>query len=168
MQLTQSQREELQRRLQAAVQIQGEHWIFHANTNSKSHPEISFRGKNISAHKASYIAFIGDIPEGMWVLHRCTVRGCIAPTCLYAGTPQSNAQDMRNAGNQHCQVLTWNDVLIIRQSNDTRKQLARRFGISDKTVGKIIRGEIWKGNPPDTTAVAYTQAGAATQVSKVS
>lgn len=53
-----------------------------------------FRGRLIGAHRASWIAHKGEIPEGMWVLHLCDNPICINPDHLFLGTAQDNTNDM--------------------------------------------------------------------------
>lgn len=50
-------------------------------------------GKRILAHRASYIAFIGEIPEGKIVRHRCDTPACVNPDHLELGSHRENAID---------------------------------------------------------------------------
>lgn len=57
-------------------------------------------GKEImkTAHKAAWELFIGDVPKGKILCHKCNNGGCVNPDHLYAGTHLSNAKDRENAG----------------------------------------------------------------------
>lgn len=48
----------------------------------------------IPAHRYSYILNVGEIPDGLYVCHRCDVRLCVRPDHLFLGTAKDNAQDM--------------------------------------------------------------------------
>lgn len=69
-------------------------WNWAGSTNGKGYGQMTFRGRGITAHKASYEAHIGPIPSGMLILHKCDNRACINPEHLYAGTYKDNRRDM--------------------------------------------------------------------------
>lgn len=54
--------------------------------------------RTIGAHRASWIAHFGEIPEGMFVCHRCDVPLCVRPDHLFLGTPADNTRDMQQKG----------------------------------------------------------------------
>lgn len=54
-------------------------------------------GKYI-AHRLSYRAFVGPIPEGQVVCHRCDVRDCVNPDHLFCGTQGDNIRDCFKKG----------------------------------------------------------------------
>jgi hypothetical protein len=54
----------------------------------------------VDTHRLSYEVFVGPIPAGLDVLHRCDNPGCIEPEHLCPGTPADNRAD-RDAKGRH-------------------------------------------------------------------
>ena len=55
-------------------------------------------GHHEYAHRISYAAFVGEILEGMHVLHQCDVPACVNPGHLFLGDDQDNCADMIRKG----------------------------------------------------------------------
>lgn len=54
--------------------------------------------KKTTAHRYSYRKHIGEIPDGLFVCHRCDVKCCVNPAHLFLGTNQDNIDDYMRKG----------------------------------------------------------------------
>jgi len=70
-------------------------WIWKGTRERKGYGRLNRGGRTgqLLAHRAAYELFIGPIPEGMMVCHRCDVPYCVNPDHLFIGTAKDNAMD---------------------------------------------------------------------------
>ena len=109
-------------------------------------------GKTLAAHRFSFEAFVGALPADMRVCHRCDNRACVNPAHIFLGTDADNCRDKMVKGRHRCgrgernrhALITESDVIAIRAATGTHKDIARRFGLSVRQTGKIVRGEAWR------------------------
>lgn len=134
-----------------------------------------------TAHRASYVAFVEQIPPGLCVLHKCDNPACFNPAHLFLGTMKDNTADMWRKGRQQDYThqpkgdnhpsrrmperlprgsannkakLTEAQVREIRLSNLWGAEIARRYGISHAAVSQIIHGGTWKHvDPPSQVSL---------------
>ena len=114
----------------------------------------SGKGKHIGAHRFLYEWAVGEIPDGLFVLHRCDVRNCVRPDHLFLGTAKDNAADMVAKGRQclgeknKASKLTYERVRDARARHGngaaTLGQLARECGVSESVMGRALRGATWR------------------------
>lgn len=110
-------------------------------------------GKHVLAHRYSYARFVGEIPDGACVCHRCDVPLCVNPDHLWIGTHGENMADMALKGrnsppkqgqDNHSAKLTDSQALAIFQAPGRHRDIAARFGIHATTVDRIKRGTTWR------------------------
>lgn len=91
--------ESLLSRLYSRVERCGECWLFTGSTGNSGYGKLRIgKSKDVAAHRVSYAAHHGPIPNGMCVLHSCDVRRCVNPAHLGIGTKRDNTQDMVKKG----------------------------------------------------------------------
>lgn len=111
-------------------------------------------GKTVSAHVAAYQESFGAIPSGMVVRHKCDTPKCVRPSHLELGTNADNSRDMTDrerqarGERQWCAKMTAESVADLREAYESGAanipQLARNYGLSTSTVGKIVNYQTWK------------------------
>ncbi|MDX2643472.1 hypothetical protein PV341_07765 [Streptomyces sp. PA03-1a] len=96
----------------------------------------------------------GD-PGGEWVLHTCHrgEEGCVNLRHLYLGSPARNSRDMSEAGRtakpgakvtrEQAEEIRKRYAKGNRWRPGNRLALSKEFGVSEKTVRRIARGEAW-------------------------
>lgn len=120
----------------------------------------SKKHKTIGVHRLAYEHYVGKIPEGLLVCHKCDNRKCINPKHLFLGTYKDNMNDMIAKGRDgnrltNCPVgeahyrakLTDKDVAHARQlreSGFTYRKLAKRFRVSEPTIIDAINRKSWR------------------------
>lgn len=141
------------------------------STTRKGYGWMCVKNERIACHRFAYTNFIGEIPDGMWVLHKCDNPLCSAPSHLFLGTHSENMQDCINKkrhqwreGNlledrllrAHEQVkgannpmskLTESDVIAIKQkisNNEKTTKIAREFNVTDGAISMIRHNKTWK------------------------
>lgn len=71
-------------------------WLFSGFINQNGYGRISVNGKPETVSRVAYELFVGPIPDGLGVLHKCDVRHCFNPAHLFVGTAKDNLQDAAN------------------------------------------------------------------------
>ena len=71
-------------------------WIWTGAIDDSGYARISYQKINKPAHRVSYTIFVGEIPQGLEIDHKCKVRCCVNPNHLEAVTKQENQRRCDN------------------------------------------------------------------------
>lgn len=73
-------------------------WIWTGAYRDSKYGTFWFDGRNVRAHRFSYIGYYGPIAKGRVILHSCDDPRCVNPAHLSAGPQIDNVKDMIRKG----------------------------------------------------------------------
>lgn len=130
-------------------------WLTDLALSSNGYPHIWINGKTKLVSRVMYESYKGEIPDKMFVCHKCDNPKCVNPDHLFLGTHQDNMNDRnsknrqsRQKGSQNAQSkLNEEQVLEIKrllaETNLTQKEIGEKYGVDHRTISLIKRGKNW-------------------------
>lgn len=123
--------------------------------NAKGYGSVGVAGEPKQAHRIAYELFVGPIPPGLHVCHRCDNPPCCNPAHLFVGTNQDNMDDRVKKGRQARPrgednpraKLTMDQVREIRRRHAAggvlQTTLAREHRVVPQLICMIVNRQIW-------------------------
>lgn len=112
-------------------------------------------GHYVRVTRWTYQQFVGPIPQGHQLLHRCDNPPCVNLAHLFTGTDADNHADReakgrgrRLHGSDHTgSKLTEEQVRLIRARWDAKQaagvDLAQEFGVTSAAISRIVNRKTW-------------------------
>lgn len=132
-------------------------WEWQSAKDKDGYGKFWLNRKYQQAHRVSYQLCVGLIPDGLYVLHNCSLgdnSSCVNPAHLWLGTTVDNTHDRNKKGRtakgekQGSSKLTSSQVIQIRSElankNKNQTELAKEFGVCCATINNIFHKVIWK------------------------
>lgn len=133
-------------------------WLWTGGKSGDGYGLVWRDGGPHRAHRWFYEYFVGQIPAGLVVCHRCDTPLCVNPAHLFIGTRADNNRDAYVKGRTakgtrptavSCANRTLRPSQVFRiiemlSSGHGVRQVARHFDVGLSTVKRIRRGRAWR------------------------
>lgn len=138
-------------------------WEWQGSCNNTGYGTVAWGGKVYTAHRiAAWLSGLVDQPSVpddaralSHVLHRCDNRKCCNPSHFFLGNYADNLRDayskkrkVQPKGSEHANAkLSRMQAESIRRRYDSGEKqvpLAQEFGVSQRVISLIVRGESYK------------------------
>lgn len=93
------------------------------------------------AHRVFYIAYRGEIPEGLHLDHLCRNRACVNPDHL---EPVTCTENIRRGKNVKLDIAKAREIRRLHALGYTQRQLGTLFGVAWQTIGSVTTGRSWR------------------------
>lgn len=130
-------------------------WLWTGYIGNERYGRFKVKGKMLRAHRFSYQYYKGDIPPGLYVLHKCDIPKCVNPEHLFLGTPYDNMKDMRlkgreikakgiNASKAKLSEEQVRDIRVKLSKGISLQELSKEFKVAYNAIRFIKLGLSWK------------------------
>lgn len=128
-------------------------WNYVGKQKSR-YPRVSYGKTKFQLHRLSWFLTFGEIPDGLYVCHKCDNTKCCNPDHLFLGTQFDNMQDMVNKGrnkdtsgsNNGRAKLSWKIVDEIRKAYSEGvhiSDISKLYNLPMSTVSNVTRNKTW-------------------------
>lgn len=111
---------------------------------------LNCAGEMRLAHRVAYELYVGPVPDGVWVLHRCDCPPCVNPAHLFLGNVADNNRDKAEKGRapkgETHPNAKFSEEQIRAMFADKRpyNDIVADYGISKPHLSGLKNGKFWR------------------------
>lgn len=136
------------RRIMRNVEVDPESkcWNWIGKPRDNGYCRTTFNRMSEYVHRMAYMVFVGEIPGGMDVCHKCDNRTCCNPMHLFVGTRKDNMLDAVSKNRQakgfalpQTKLSDEDKADVIKRavSGEPHKSIAEDFNVTSQLIGKV-------------------------------
>lgn len=128
-------------------------WLWMGYCDENGYGGLTIARQRETAHRVSWRISCGEIPDGLFVCHRCDTPSCVNPNHLFLGNNLDNVTDMVSK-DRECRgerspfaKLTEMEVINIQiryANRESQESIASDFGVSRSHISDICSGGSWR------------------------
>jgi hypothetical protein len=133
----------------------GSCWDWKRKCEGERYPRMHYSRSEprITIHRASWLIHKGEIPERMFVLHKCDNTRCSNPEHLFLGNAKDNYQDAKYKRRHTHGIISGNAKLDNKKVKKIRellimginmKKIAEKFNVSYYTIYRVKHNKSWQ------------------------
>lgn len=124
----------------------GSCWVWNGEKFHSGYGRIRIHWKKYTLHRVVFELYVGPIPNGLCVLHKCDNKPCINPEHLFLGTKADNAHDRDRKGRTilhpenlipKTSKISRAQVIEIKNDNRKQKEIGVDYGLSQQQISRI-------------------------------
>jgi len=115
-------------------------WVWTRALNSAGYAVVREGHRLRLGHVVFYEREYGSVPPGLQLDHLCRITACVRPDHLEAVT---HAENIRRAPRRRAKLTAAAVAAIWEARGAPVAELARRFGVSSRTVYYVLAGDRW-------------------------
>lgn len=116
-------------------------WCWKGGTDASGYGRSRYNRKGCSAHRRAWLQLVGPIPDGLEADHLCRNRACVNPAHMELVT---HTENVRRGAHVKLSVTLADEMrALFAAGTVTKREVGRRFGVSEGAVLYVIRNQRW-------------------------